>query len=593
MNSDEAGDPLTYTYGSRSSLTSDREEDRKEIHIFKVKSADSDSNSNSKADDEISQDGLGSPIPPRTLYSLVFGPKVKFSNDAIATQYSVYDDPSVREAYYPIDTYENIHRFDTSFRWNWGEEKVLVRKMDLFIMLWTCVMFIALELDRANIKQALSDNFLGDLDMNTNDYNNGNIIFYCSFLLAELPSQLISKRLGPDRWIPTQIVLWSIVTIFQFFLKNKSSFYVTRALLGVLEGGFIPDVVLYLSYFYTGSELNLRFSFFWISNAVADIFAAFSAVGILKLGGRHGIAGWRYLFLIQGLITLIIGVFSYGMMPSGPTSTASWFRGRNGWFSERQEKIIVNRALRNDPSKGTMHNRQALTPKLLWKAICDYHLWPLYAIGICFMIPYTPPNAYLTLSLKDLGFSTIKTNLLVLPSIFLKMLNMLALTFFSEMVGEKTLVCMGSQFYVLPLLIALYVLSSSTSRWVLYTVSTLLVATPYAHPVQVGWNSQNSNSVRTRTVSASLYNISVQVGSILASFIYRADDAPRYRRGNRDLIAITCLSILLYIFTKIFYVRLNRKREILWNGLTEAEKKNCVENTSDEGNKRLDFRFLH
>ncbi|WBW71653.1 pantothenate transporter liz1 [Schizosaccharomyces osmophilus] len=590
MSNDETDDYLTHISGSRSSHSSDSEEDKKGPHTFTLKLTELESQPKVH---EAKPDDLGPPLPQRTLYSLFFGPRTKIPDDAIATQYSVYDDPNVREAYYPIDTYENNHRFDPFFRWSWREEKRLVRKMDLFIMLWTCVMFFALELDRANIKQALSDNLLGDLGMTTNDYNNGMIVFYCSFLLAELPSQLISKRIGPDHWIPTQITLWSIVTIFQFFLKNKASFYVTRALLGVLEGGFIPDVVLYLSYYYTGSELNLRFSFFWISNSLADIFAAFSAVGILKLGGRHGIAGWRYLFLIQGLITFFIGLFSYGMMPSGPTATASWFRGKKGWFSERQEKIIVNRALRNDPSKGTMHNRQALTPKLLWKALCDYHLWPLYAIGVCFMIPCTPPNSYLTLSLKNLGFSTVKTNLLVLPSIFLKIINMLTLTFFSEMIGEKAMVCMSPQFYMLPLLIALYVLPGSTSKWVLYVLSTLIVGTPYAHPVQVGWNSQNSNSVRTRTVSASLYNISVQIGGIVSSMIYRADDAPRYRRGNRDLIGITCLNVVIYLFTKFFYVYINKKREKVWNDTTEEEKKYYIENTTDEGNKRLDFRFLH
>ncbi|EPX71685.1 uncharacterized protein SOCG_01899 [Schizosaccharomyces octosporus yFS286] len=588
MSNEEKDNRLTYTYGSRSSESSDNE-DKKGPHAWTLKSTDVEA----KVDEVDVDNELGPPIPPSTLYSLFFGKKQKISNDATATQYSVYDDATLREAYYPIDTYESIHRFDTGFRWKWGEEKRLVRKLDLLILLWTCIMFFALELDRANIKQALSDNFLGDLGMTTNDYNNGMIVFYCSFLLAELPSQLVSKRVGPDRWIPTQITLWSIVTIFQIFLKNKASFYGTRALLGVLEGGFIPDVVLYLSYFYTGSELNLRFSVFWIFLSIADIFAAFSAVGILKLGGIHGLSGWRYLFLIQGLITLTIGLLSYGMMPSGPTTTASWFRGKKGWFSERQEKIIVNRVLRDDPSKGTMHNRQALTPKLFWKAICDYHLWPLYAIGICFNIPYIPPNNYLTLNLKSLGFSTVKSNLLVLPSTFLTIINLLAISFFSEMVGEKTLVCMGPQFYVLPLLIALYVLPASTSKWVLYVLSTMIVGTPYAHAIQVGWNSQNSNSVRTRTVSASLYNVSVQIGSIMSSLIYRADDAPRYRRGNRDLIAITCLNIVIYLFTKFFYVHINKKRDKIWNGMTEEEKKIYLDTTTDEGNKRLDFRFLH
>lgn len=88
---------------------------------------------------------------------------------------------------------------------------------------------------------------LPDLGLNTNDYNTGMTIFYVSFLFAEIPSQLISKRLGPDRWIPIQMVSWSLVASLQAFLAGKGSFFACRCLLGLIEGGFIPDTVLYVS----------------------------------------------------------------------------------------------------------------------------------------------------------------------------------------------------------------------------------------------------------------------------------------------------------------------------------------------------------
>ncbi|KAF9011128.1 major facilitator superfamily domain-containing protein [Cyathus striatus] len=486
--------------------------------------------------------------------------KKKLHLDAIATQPSVFDDPVTLEAYRPPPQYENAHRFDPSARWTWREEKKIVRKIDIRIMIWACIMFFALDLDRSNISQANSDNFLDDLNLTTNDFNLGNTLFRLSFLIAELPSQLISKRVGPDMWVPMQMVLWSTVSFSQFWLSGRTSFLVTRFLLGFLQGGFIPDVVLYLSYFYTKTELPLRLAFFWVSNYISDIVSAFLATGILQMGGVAGKEGWRYLFLLEGLLTLLTGFISFFLMPPGPTQTKAWFRP-NGWFSEKEEVIMVNRVLRDDPSKSDMHNREGLNIKMIFTAVADWKLWPIYVLGIVHMIPVGPPQTYLTLSLRNLGFDTTETNLLTIPSVVIGMIMLM--------------------------------FTACTSQWVYFTVVTLITGFPYVHPIQVAWASRNSYSVRTRTISASVYNMFVQAGAIIYANIYRKDDKPLYKRGNRQLIAITCMNIIIYIFTYFFYKFLNVRRERTWNSWTEEQKKEYVENTKDEGNNRMDFRFAY
>ncbi|KAL5116237.1 hypothetical protein ACEQ8H_005902 [Pleosporales sp. CAS-2024a] len=487
-----------------------------------------------------------------------------------------------QDVYRPVDSYEGLHRYDPDFEWEPAEERKVVRRV---------------QLDRSNITQALSDNMLNDLHMNTNDYNYGQTIFYLCFLCAELPSQLISKKLGPDNWIPIQMVSWSLVASMQAFLSGPASFFACRALLGLIEGGFIPDNILYLSYFYTGSELPARLSWFWVSYQSTNIISAFLAVGILHLRGHNHLEGWRWLFALEGMLTGIIGFISYFYLPPSPTQTAtnSWniFRGKDGWFSEREEKIMVNRVLRDDPSKGDMHNRQGLSLNMLWQCANDYHMWPIYIIGVVWAIPNTPATAYLSLQLRSLGFSTFHTNLLTIPAYAIFILQLLFWTWLSERVNQRFLVCAVSQIWALPLLVALEFLSPSASHWSRWTLSTLLVGAPYIHAILVAITSRNAGTVRTRTTASAMYNMCVQASNIISSNIYRDDDKPYYRRGNKILLVICAVNMVLFVSAKLYYMEVNKKRDRIWDTMSKEEKDIYLETTKDLGNKRLDFRFAH
>ncbi|KAF4581275.1 hypothetical protein EYR40_002861 [Pleurotus pulmonarius] len=553
-----------------------------------------DSLSSKDTKDTASSDDLVDAEPkPFKLSDWLFRRGEKIDLDSIATRRSVYDDPALAPHYLPKKEYENLHRFDPKVRWTVREERTLVRKIDWKVMLWAAISFSALNLDRGNLSQANTDNFLPDLGMTTDDYNTGNTVFRLAFLCAELPSQLVSKRLGPDVWIPIQMVGWSIVTLAQFWLTGRSSFLVCRALLGILQGGFIPDLILYLSYFYTKTELPLRLAFFWMSSNVCTIAASFLAFGVLRLRGHEGKEGWRWLFLVEGCITLAIGIATFFKMPPSPTDTKKWYRP-NGWFTEREEYIAVSRILRDDPSKGDMHNREGLTLKRLWQAMCDYDLWPLYLVGLMFGIPISPPGSYLTLSLRNLGFNTFQTNLLAIPSTVGNMLNMLAITLISELVNDRSFVAMGEDIWALPFLVAIYCLPAKPNQWIYFGLASGLLSYPYTHPIQVAWCSRNAGAVASRTVNASLYNMFVQASGIIAAQIYRKDDAPRYRRGNTILITICVFNlVILYPGTKAYYIWRNRQRARIWDAMTSEEKVTYLQTTKDVGNRRLDFRFAH
>lgn len=341
--------------------------------------------------------------------------------------------------------------------------------------------------------QALSDGLLDDLGLNTNDYNYGQAIFYFAFLSAELPSQLISKWIGPDRWIPIQMVSWSLIASCQSLITGRKSYFLCRALIGMVEGGFIPDNVLYLSYFYTSKELPKRLSWFWVSSQLTNIVSAFLAYGLLHLRGFAGFEGWRWLFALEGILTGLIGVFSWFYLPPSPTQTP-------GWFSVHEETIMVNRILRDDPGKGDMHNRQALSFEMIKECLLDYHMFPIYLIGISLGMVTTPMTAYLTLQLREIGFDTFQTNLLTIPAYTLFIFQLLSWTWLSEKINQRFLVGLSSQVWAFPLLVFLEFMSPETGPWTRYAVTALLVGHPYVHAIN-GQSSHMRNLVCLSTDS--------------------------------------------------------------------------------------------
>lgn len=162
----------------------------------------------------------------------------------------------------------------------------------------------------------------------------------------------------------------------------------------------------------------------------------------------------------------------------------------------------------------------------------------------------------------------------------------------SEKLNQRALVGIGAQLWFLPNLIALAVLPADASRWSTYALVVLVLSYPYPHPIHVSWASRISNTVRTRTVSAAVYNMCVQLNGIIAANIYRDDDSPLYRRGNRQLIALCSTTIVLYVIAKVYYEFRNRQRSKAWNALGPEEKRAYLDTTTDEGSQRKDFLFV-
>lgn len=497
------------------------------------------------------------------------------------------------EQVYERSLYECRAYFDPTMTWSRQEEARVLRTLDKRAALFACIMFIGLQIDRGNLGQAISDNMLDDLGLTTNDYNTASTIFLVMFILAELPSQMISKWIGPDRWIPIQMISWSIVASLQSLVMGRKSFFVARALTALLLGGFIPTIVLWLSYFYKSKELPLRLSWFWTTLSIVQIATSVLAFGILRLRGVAQWEGWRWLFLIEGCITFGIGIGSIFMMVPSVVQTHTRLTP-HGWFcgNEREIRIAVNRVLRDDPSKGDMSNRQGLTSTEMLQSILDYDLWPVYLIGFIAYIPTGTIGLYLTILLKRLGWSTFTVNLLTIPHNLLHIVGLLYITKLSEHINDRSLIALAVPVWLLPLLAILcWWQGSMINAWGTWLLCNLILGAPYIHAICVSWVSRNSGSIRTRAVSSAMYNISVQLGGIVAANMYDASDAPLYRVGNYRLFWILVALAPLLIFTKVYYRWRNHCKDAQWSSMDSEQISTYMKASPDRGNKRLEFRF--
>jgi hypothetical protein len=376
-------------------------------------------------------------------------------------------------------------------------------------------------------------------------------------------------------------------------VHDRTSFYLGRAAIGLCEGGFIPGVILFATYFYKSKELSIRLACFWSTLNIARVISALLAAGILEMRGIGGHPGWFWLFVLEGLLTITVAVLSFLYLPASPTDTKNVLFPK-GWYSEREEVIMVNRILRDDPAKGLTTLKEPATFKDIREAWSDSSMWGLYFIGLIAYIPASPVQGYLTLTLKRLGFKTFDSNMLTVPSAVLQIITMLGLAYSSDYFNERAFHCILGEFWIMPLLIALITLPDGGREWGRFSLITLISGYPYFHPLVSSWISENTFDVKKRAITAATYNVIVQIGSLISSQIYRKYDGPYYKQGNKVLVSICALSLITFIVQRQFLVRLNKKKQQKWEQMTSEEKavyQADVISREQDGNKRLDFRF--
>jgi ACS family tartrate transporter-like MFS transporter len=191
-------------------------------------------------------------------------------------------------------------------------------------------------LDRVNLSFAKSQMAI-DLQLDAAAYGLGAGIFFIGYFLFEVPSNLILERVGARVWIARIMVTWGIISSGMMFVQGEWSFYILRFLLGAAEAGFFPGVIFYMTNWFPASYRSRTVAIFMTAAVVSTVIGSPLSGLLLELDGTAGLHGWQWMFLIEGLPSIILGVAVFIVLPSAPKEAKWLSEEERGWLESRIE----------------------------------------------------------------------------------------------------------------------------------------------------------------------------------------------------------------------------------------------------------------
>ncbi|KAJ7067938.1 MFS general substrate transporter [Mycena amicta] len=469
------------------------------------------------------------------------------------------------------------------------EEASVIRILDR--RLFPCILLttFVLNMDRTNNSNAISDNLPADLGFTINTVNTATAVYSVAFSLCCFTGAIMAKIVGPARWIPILMFAWGLVTLAHALIKNAAGYITVRVFIAITEGGVIPATLIYLGGFYKGTELSTRLAWFWGIQAIASAVSGLMASGLLQLRGRGGLEGWKWLFIVDGIITLVVAVGIWFYLPRNVASTQGGLRGFKPWFSPRQLQIAVTRVIRDDQSKQEYEKRA--TKRDFLDAARDLGLWGHLLITNVTLTPTNPLGTYLPTVIKSFHFNVFVSNALTAPPYILQCIIMIIVIRHSDKVRERGFHgAFGSAWQTVGWII-LRAMPDHAPRGVKYFGAIIVASWPYNHPLNIGWMSENTGSIGKRTVASGAVIFAANIYGVWASQIYQASDAPYFKRGNSVNIAFAAFTTIVRIVQKYYYRHLNKKHERQYAALSEEEKAEEDRQVKEKGNRSLRFRY--
>ncbi|PPQ89888.1 hypothetical protein CVT25_004810 [Psilocybe cyanescens] len=442
-------------------------------------------------------------------------------------------------------------------------EKRIWRKLDLYILPVVTMFYLLSFLDRSNIGNARVAGLQPNLKMTNKQYSIALTVTYVPYIVAELPSNLLLKAVGPNLMLPTMLTLWGIVTTLQGVVKTYHGLLACRFFLGLFEGGVFPGLVLYLSFFYPRQKLQWRVSAFFSAASISGAFSGLLAFGIIKMNGVGGRPGWAWIFILEGLFTVVFGVLSYFLLPRSPAHAR---------FLNSDEKDYIVSALKRDGATGTNDAADSFSWREVGMAFKLPQVWML-AIMFFFDGTILYGLAYFTPSIvQGLGYTASRAQLMSVPPFATAFVVSMIGAFVSDRYRCRGLVTIFASILAV---IGFAMFLKSTKHKIQYASLFFSITGTYlAAPSLSTWSANNAAPYTRRATAIAIGFIMTNSGGILATWLLGSlSPAPHYILATRILLSF---AIIMGVFAGLntwYLWDQNKKKEVIRASSTIEQEK--------------------
>ncbi|VUC22202.1 unnamed protein product [Clonostachys rosea] len=423
------------------------------------------------------------------------------------------------------------------------EEKKLMRRVDWRIMTVCSLLFLLKNLDSDNISNArimnkgTDMNIMIQLKMTSDEYNLLTVLYYIPYIVFEAPSNLLLKKFSPSTWQSRIMISWGIALLCHVPVNNKGGIYATRFLLGLAEAGMFPGVILQLSYWYRPDEMSVRLLYFYILGNLSGVFSGLLAFAFDTVSGARGLSGWQYLFLFEGLVTVVFGVAVKFILPDFPPTAK--------WLTDKEKAFIQARLPPNAPRAA----EEDFNIKEIIEALKDRRLWLFTLIWATFTVGTSGVRFYQPTVIANLGFTTIaRAQLLNLPISLLAIIVIGVTGYFADNGRLPRPVYPLSVFAVI---MACYgVLVAYPSNGAVYAATLIGNAfTSAFYPLMWPWRVQTTSRATGSAFSIGFVNSYGQIGGAIGPQIFKSKYAPRYQTSFASAMGLVGLCTLTTLTT--------------------------------------------